>query len=178
MVGRKALLGLVSACVLGLAVFAPTSSAARSHAKAKAKPGMGSAHWFGRGRYGTWGKTPYRLRTARSFLAVDQLQNPGHGEIMPTTTTLLIFWLPAGFHYGDANGDAAYEAAMRTYFRDVGGSQILNTATQYPGNNGTPADTSNYIDSVVDTTAFPHAGTAGDPVTQGDLNNEVFNQIG
>ncbi len=35
---------------------------------------------------------------------------------------------------------------MRTYFQDVGGSQILNTTTQYPGNNGTPADTSTYVD--------------------------------
>jgi hypothetical protein len=153
------------------------ASAARSHAWAK-KPGMGSAHWFGRGKYGTWGKVLYRPRTARSVLALDQLQNPGNGEIMPTTNTHLIFWLPAGFHYNDSGGDAAYEAAMRTYFQDVGGSQILNTTTQYPGNNGTPADTSTYVDSVVDTTTFPHAGTKLDPVTQGDLNTEVFNQIG
>ena len=34
---------------------------------------------------------------------VDLLQNPGNGEIMPTTNTHLIFWLPAGFHYSDAN---------------------------------------------------------------------------
>jgi hypothetical protein len=97
---------------------------------------------------------------------------------MPTTNTYLIFWLPSGFHYGDANGDAAYEAAMRTYFQDVGGSQILNTTTQYPGNNGTPADTSTYVTSVVDTTAFPHTGAdVAHAVTQGDINQEVFNLI-
>ena len=90
---------------------------------------------------------------------------------MPTTKTHLIFWLPAGFHYSDATGDAAYEAAMQTYFQDVGGSQILNTTTQYPGNNGTPADTSTYVDSVVDTTAFPHTGAdVAHAVTQGDIN--------
>ena len=179
--GRKALLGLVAACVFGLVVFAPMSAGAavpREHVKQMAKPGMGPAHWFGRGKYGWWGKRPYRPRTARSIFSVDQLQNPGNGEIMPTTNTHLIFWLPAGFHYGDSNGDAAYEAAMQRYFQDVGGSQILNTVTQYPGNNGTPADTSNYIDSVVDTTAFPHTGAdVAHAVTQGDLNQEVFNQI-
>jgi hypothetical protein len=114
----------------------------------------------------------------RLLAPVDLLQNTGNGEIMPTTNTYLIFWLPSGFHYGDANGDAAYEAAMRTYFQDVGGSQILNTTTQYPGNNGTPADTSTYVTSVVDTTAFPHTGAdVAHAVTQGDINQEVFNLI-
>jgi hypothetical protein len=144
-----------------------------------ARPGMGPAHWFGRGRYGWFGKgAPKRHATkSRSLLALDLLKNTGNGEIMPTTNTYLIFWLPSGFSYGDANGDAAYEAAMRTYFQDVGGTQILNTTTQYPGNNGTPADTSTYVTSIVDTTAFPHAGTKADPVTQGDINQEVLNQI-
>jgi hypothetical protein len=146
---------------------------------------MGPAHWFGRGHYGWFGNDiPHRALHHRSsagsrihFAPLDLLQNPGNGEIMPTTSTYLIFWLPSGFHYGDANGDAAYESAMQTFFKDVGGTQILNTTTQYPGNNGTPSDTSNYVTSVVDTTAFPHAGTVADPVTQGDLNQEVFNQI-
>jgi hypothetical protein len=175
MFGRKALLGLVCACAVGVALLAPASSAKVPKERVKqfavSKPGLGSAHWFGRGRYGTWGKAPYRpSSSARSTLALDLLKNPGNGEIMPTTNTHLIFWLPAGFHYNDSVSDAHYEAMMRTYFQDVGGSQILNTTTQYPGNNGTPADTSNYVDSIVDTTAFPHAGTVGDPVTQGDLN--------
>ena len=140
---------------------------------------MGAAHWYGRGRYGWFGKGAPKRHAAksRSLLALDLLKNPGNGEIMPTTNTYLIFWLPSGFSYGDPNGDAAYEAAMRTYFQDVGGSQILNTTTQYTGNNGTPSDTSTYITSVVDTTAFPHAGTKADPVTQGDINQEVLNQI-
>jgi hypothetical protein len=142
------------------------------------RPGMGAAHWFGRGRYGWWGKVAARPQTPSLLAPVDQLQNPLNGEIMPTTNTHLIFWLPAGFHYNDPGGDAAYEAAMQTYFKDVGGSQILNTTTQYPGNNGTPADTSTYIDSVIDTTPFPHSGAdVANAVTQGDLNQEVFNQI-
>ncbi|HET9681234.1 MAG TPA: hypothetical protein VFP19_04275 [Candidatus Limnocylindrales bacterium] len=145
-----------------------------------ARLGLGATHWFGRGRYGWWGKRAARPRMPKFLGPVDQLQNPGNGEIMPTTNTHLIFWIPAGFHYeGNSAGDAAYEAAMQKYFQDVGGSQILNTTTQYPGNNGTPADTSTYIDSVIDTTAFPHTGAdVAHAVTQGDLNQEVFNQIG
>ena len=158
--------GLAAAAVLALIGLASTSSASGSTSRWRsahsrpttvrthqARPGMGPAHWYGRGRYGWFGKgAPHRSRLFRGLLGprllapVDLLQNTGNGEIMPTTNTYLIFWLPSGFHYGDANGDAAYEAEMRTYFQDVGGSQILNTTTQYPGNNGTPADTSTYVD--------------------------------
>jgi hypothetical protein len=145
-----------------------------------AHPHLGATHWFGRGRYGWWGrsKAELRARTPRLLAPLDLLTNHGPGEIMPTTNTHLIFWLPSGFHYeGNSAGDLAYEAAMQKFFQDVGGSQILNTTTQYPGTNGTPSDTSTYKDSVVDTTAYPHAGTVADPVTQGDLNQEVYNQI-
>jgi hypothetical protein len=140
-------------------------------------PGLGATHWFGRGHYGWWGKNAPKPTTIKPLVTLDLLTNTGPGEIMPTTRTHLIFWLPSGYTYGDSAGDAAYEAAMRTFFKDVGGTQILNTTTQYSGTNGTPSDTSTYVDSVVDTTAFPHAGTIADPVTQADLNQEVFNQI-
>ena len=146
-------------------------------------PSVGPAHWYRPGHFGSWGRLPFRPRSARSLLAVDNLVNPGNGEIMPTTNTYLIFWLPSGFHYNDsagnnATGDAAYEAAMQKYFQDVGGSQILNTTTQYSGNNGSPDGTSTYVTSTVDTTAFPHTGAdVAHAVTQGDINQEVFNQI-
>jgi hypothetical protein len=191
---KVALRGLAAVAALALIALASTSSAsagtshwrtasARTHL---ARAGMGPAHWYGRGHYGWFGKgAPQRSPLFRGLLAplaplapLDLLQNPGNGEIMPTTNTYLIFWLPPGFHYNDSGGDGAYEAAMRTYFQDVGGSEILNTTTQYPGNNGTPTDTSSYITSVVDTTAFPHTGAnVANAVTQGDINQEVFNLI-
>jgi hypothetical protein len=136
--------------------------------------GVGPAHWFGPGGYGTVGKKAPSLPVPAS--PVDNLVNPGNGEIMPTTNTYLIFWLPSGYHFSSSVGDASYENAMIKYFQDVGGSQILNVATQYPGNNGTPADTSTFVASEVDTTAFPHAGTSADPLTLNDLNQEVFNR--
>jgi hypothetical protein len=149
--------------------------------------GVGPAHWHGPGGFGTWGNVPSRPATLSPFSAleisaVDNLANPLNNEIMPTTNTHVIFWLPAGFHYSSgttAATDTQYENTILQYFKDVGGSQILNTTTQYPGKNGTPADTSTFIDSIVDTNAFPHTGAdVANAVTQTDINTEVFNQIG
>jgi len=42
----------------------------------------------------------------------------------------------------------------------------------------TPADTSTFMGSIIDTNAFPHTGAdVAHAVTQSDLNQEVFNQI-
>jgi uncharacterized repeat protein (TIGR01451 family) len=183
---RTALIVLALAVLAVVLVPSAGSASAKSPVKADAKPGMGPAHWFGpRGTYGSWGKRA-ALARPRSFLAVDNLANPGNGEIMPTTNTYLIFWLPSGFHYSagtTAATDTAYENQIIKYFQDVGGSQILNTTTQYCGNNGCPADTSTYQAMIVDTTAYPHQ-MAGDPtgsstnqLVQSDINTEVSNQI-
>ena len=163
--------GLVALVVL----LAPGGAKVTRAGTASGPVGVGPAHWTGPNAFGNFGKLPPRPPSPHT--AVDNLTNPGNGEIMPSTNTHVIFWLPPGYHYSEAT-DAAYEAQALKYFSDVGGSQILNTTTQYSGNNGTPSTTSNFIASVVDTTAFPHAGTSADPVTQGDLNSEVFNQIG
>ena len=169
---------LALAIALGLVLASGAGAATAAGEDAAPPPGLGPAHWSGpNGTYGNFGVPP--ALTFMSTLAVDNLTNTGPGEIMPTTRTHLIFWLPAGNHYSSTVGDANYENQMIKYFQDVGGSQILNTVTQYPGTNGTPADTSTFVDSIVDTNAFPHTGAdVAHAVTQTDLNNEVFNQIG
>lgn len=181
----RALLVLALATVAIVLVASAGSATAKSPANA-AKPGMGPAHWFGpHGSYGSWGKRAPVIRT-RSLFAVDNLANPSNNEIMPTTNTYLIFWLPTGFHYSGgttAATDTAYENQIIKYFQDVGGSQILNTTTQYCGKNGCPADTSTYQAMTVDTTAFPHqisgdaTGSSTNPIIQSDINTEVSNQI-
>ncbi len=181
--GAAVTLVTVTALTLTLAGVAAAGDPEQT---AEPQLGVGPAHWWkpgkpGKlGKYGTWGRTvAWRPASSLSILAVDNLANPGNGEIMPTTNTHLIFWLPAGFDYSSSVGDANYEAQMIKYFQDVGGSQILNTATQYSGNNGTIANTSTFIDSIVDTNAFPHTGAdVAHAVTQTDLNTEIFNQIG
>ncbi len=175
--------------VFGFVLLSGASGAIATQSNEAPAVGEGPVHWDGPdGTFGTWGTSP--LTPVVTPVPVDpaadppdNLTNPGNGEIMPTTHTHLIFWLPAGFHYSEAS-DAAYENQIIKYFQDVGGSQILNTTTQYSGNNGSPADTSNFVDSVVDTTAYPHqqpapnqTGTAANPLKQGDLNTEVSNQI-
>jgi hypothetical protein len=167
-------------CSAGLLLLSGTSAATSAQAGQVAELGQGPAHWFGPDGYGNFGGgTTEAAPAPRRLTAVDNLKNPGNGEIMPTTRTHLIFWLPTGFHYSSTVGDANYEAQMIKYFQDVGGSQILRTTTQYPGNNGTPGGTSTFIDSIVDTTSFPHTGAdVAHAVTQGDINQEVFNQIG
>ena len=162
---------------LGLVLASGAGASAVGSEDASTAPGLGPAHWSGpNGTFGNFGAAP--PLSFFSTLAVDNLTNTGPGEIMLTTNTHLIFWLPAGNHYSSSVGDANYEAQMIKYFQDVGGSQILNTTTQYPGINGTPADTSTFIASIVDTTAFPHTGAdVAHAVTQTDLNTEVFNDI-
>jgi hypothetical protein len=103
------------------------------------------------------------------------------GPIMPTSTTYAIFWLPAGVHYEPPSGSAATDAAndanymnlITRYFQDVGGSDIYNTTTQYPGSNGAIANNSTFGGSVVRTTAYPSAGTTADPLTNAELAAEV-----
>src|SRR5437764_11176884 len=111
--GAPALL-VLALVVLGVMLMPAAGSAAHKGRPAvgAAKPGMGPAHWFGpHGRYGTFGKKPELFRPQNLF-AVDNLVNPSNNEIMPTTNTYLIFWLPTGFHYSNgttAATDTAYE---------------------------------------------------------------------
>jgi hypothetical protein len=183
---RSGAFAVVSALAAAVALALASGAGATTPARTTA-PDLhnGPAHWWKPAtkgqpaRWGTWGQ-PARWRPASSLslLAVDNLQNPGNNEIMPQTNTHLIFWLPTGFHFSSTVGDANYESQMIKYFQDVGGSQILNTATQYNGRNGYATDVSNFIDSVVDTTAYPHTGAdVANSITQTDLLNEVYSNI-
>ena len=179
--------GVAAALALGaVAAALAMSASARATVLSPGDPqpalGMGPAHWYGVGGWGNWGPAPPPPAPPPPVDPdpPENLSNPSNGEIMPTTSTYVIFWLPAGNHFSNgttAASDLDYENTVLKYFKDVGGTQILNTTTQYSGSNGSPADTSNFVTSIVDTTAFPHAGTLAAPVTQTDLNTEVFNDI-
>ena len=103
------------------------------------------------------------------------------GDVMTTSTTYAIFWLPPGQHFEattgnavtDAANDTRYENLIIRYLQNVGGSDLYNTTTQYTGANGAIQNISTFGGSTVDTNAYPHAGTVGDPLTNGDLQNEV-----
>ena len=182
---KHTLRGLTFAGAVALVVLAPTWSASaavqRDHHQAKPVTTPGPAHWSGpNGTFGNWGHVPARARSPHAPL-VDNLTNPSNNEIMPgTTDTYVIFWLPSGYHFSGgttAASDTSYENTTLKYFNDVSGSQILNTTTQYCGNNGCPGDTSNFVSSLVDTTTYPKAGTVADPLTRSDLAGEIASQI-
>ncbi len=183
---KQTLRGLALAAAVALFALAPTWSASaavqRQHHNMKRPLTVpGPAHWSGpHGTWGNWGNVPARARSPHAPL-VDNLANPSNNEIMPgTTDTYVIFWLPSGYHFSGgttAASDTSYENTTLKYFDDVGGSQILNTTTQYCGNNGCPGDTSNFVSSLVDTTAYPKAGTVADPLKRSDLAGEIASQI-
>ena len=99
---------------------------------------------------------------------------PGSGDIMPSTTLNFVFWLPTGQSYeGTAAGDTNYENLLIRWAQDVGATQYHNLVTQYNGTNGTIGNTVSFGASWVDTSAYPHAGTVADPLTDSDIQAEV-----
>ena len=104
---------------------------------------------------------------------------PGNGDVMTSTTIYLDFWLPTGQTYeGTAAGNTNYENLITQWAQDLGGSQFHNLLTQYYGNNGAITNNVTFGGSWIDTaTPYPHAGTTGDPLTDGDIHDEVTNAV-
>jgi uncharacterized repeat protein (TIGR01451 family) len=105
--------------------------------------------------------------------------NPGfhRGAVMHHPVAYTIFWLPAGRHFealGTPAADAAYEQRLDRFLQDVGGSRYFALVTQYPDQAGPPNGSLALGGTVVDAaSAYPHAGTAADPLTDGDVRAEV-----
>ena len=129
------------------------------------------------------GPSPWRVGRARpgrdSGHAVHVGRDPYltyHGsEVMPTSTTYPIFWLPAGRHFQPDGNDAQFEAGVAQFFRDIGGTHSYNIVTQYSKDaqgslvkNGPILNQSTLGGSWVDTTAYPHTGTSQDPLQLSD----------
>jgi uncharacterized repeat protein (TIGR01451 family) len=112
-------------------------------------------------------------------VAPQPADNPGYhrGAVMHHPVAYTIFWLPAGHHFepiGTPAGDTAYEQRLNRFLQDVGGSRYYALVTQYPDQAGPPTGSLALGGSVVDAaTAYPHAGTAGDPLSDGDIRAEV-----
>jgi hypothetical protein len=82
--------------------------------------------------------------------------------------------LPSGIHFEPSGSDQRYQTLINRFFNDVGGSSIYQILTQYPDSmSGPPANSVGFGGSVVDTNAYPHAGTASDPLTDQDLQAEI-----
>jgi uncharacterized repeat protein (TIGR01451 family) len=103
----------------------------------------------------------------------------GSGQVMTSTTIYYDFWLPTGQTYeGTAPGDTNYENLLTRWANDLGSTQYHNLITQYTGTNGTAGNSVTFGGSWVDTgTAYPHAGTTGDPLQDSDIRTEVTNAV-
>ncbi|HEX6123348.1 MAG TPA: carboxypeptidase regulatory-like domain-containing protein [Ktedonobacterales bacterium] len=110
------------------------------------------------------------------------------GPVMHTSTAYLIFWQPQGSTYGARSGDAAFQAAMGQYFRDVNGSAFYGMLGQYFDFQGNIQNRVSLGGMYVDTTPFQHcahqdhcqhaAASQSDPLYDEDIAAEVRRVMG
>jgi hypothetical protein len=95
------------------------------------------------------------------------------GAIMHAMTAYLIFWLPHGHSFEPSGSDSRFESLMAQYFNDIGGSALYGLLTQYWDHQGSVANAVTLGGAYVDTTAYPHAGTRADPLSDFNIISEV-----
>jgi hypothetical protein len=96
------------------------------------------------------------------------------GPVMHTLQAFAIYWAPSGHAIS-----SAYQTLLNRYFGDIGGSGMYNIVTQYYDNPGTVhlQNVSTLGNTWVDTTAYPHAGNASDPLQDADIQASVTRAI-
>ena len=103
------------------------------------------------------------------------------GELMSSSTTYAIFWLPPGYHFeapfssgsSPTAADTSFESQVKAYFQDVGGSSFFNILTQYSKSIAISTN-STLGGSFEDHTAFPSGkGSSANPLLDTDIQNEV-----
>ncbi len=95
---------------------------------------------------------------------------------MPNTVSVyVIFWLPSHF---PTTVDPHYISLIDRYYSDVGGNQLYNLLSQYPGYNGTPGSaTFASSQSWVDTAAYHSCSQPPCVLSQSDIADEVTHAI-
>jgi hypothetical protein len=99
------------------------------------------------------------------------------GTIMKSSTTYAIFWRPAKLQSGAAaTMSATYAPLITRYFKDVGGSGLLNSTTQYfqrvGGVTTAITNASTFGGSWTDTAPYPKSGCK-DPKTPGNCLSDA-----
>jgi hypothetical protein len=114
------------------------------------------------------------LMTRHAVAASGEPLASSGGAVLSSSTTYAIFWLPGGTHYEPSGSDAAYETLIQQFLTDVGGTPFYSIVTQYPdGSNAYPTTRSTFAGSYVDTTPYPQAGTATNPLEDADIQAAV-----
>jgi hypothetical protein len=102
------------------------------------------------------------------------------GPVMHSSHVYTIYWLPAGYDYGDPVSTANYESLINGFFTNLSGTSFYDILTQYPDTTNPLTHTNTLGGSYVDTTAYPCGSTCGDVNTSGhfltdaDIQNEVL----
>ncbi len=101
---------------------------------------------------------------------------PGSGPTMHTMQAFLIFWDP------NNNISNTFKNLLTRYFQDAGGTPLYNIVTQYydtvGGGKTFIQNVVTYGGSWADTAnAYPHAGSASDPIFDSDIQAEVDRAI-
>ncbi|MGN6377767.1 MAG: hypothetical protein ACTHNU_02335 [Gaiellales bacterium] len=109
------------------------------------------------------------------------------GKIIKTSTTYAIFWLPPKLQNGHATGvSATYRSLITRYFHDIGGSGLMNSATQYYQTAGgvktAIVNKSTFAASWTDAAAYPASGcsdsaTPGNCLTDTQARAEISRAI-
>jgi hypothetical protein len=95
------------------------------------------------------------------------------GDVMHAPTVYLIFWLPAGHTFEPNGDDARFQALMKQYFTDVGGTPFYRLITQYWDFSGPITDQVKVGGTYTDTTPYPTDGSTAHPLTDGDINASI-----
>lgn len=96
------------------------------------------------------------------------------GPVMRDVVNYVIIWNPPGSTFS-----STYQQTIEHYFIDVGGTPFLTINSQYGDSSGTPVpNTCHFGGTWVDTgNVYPHAGTFADPLTKGDIQDEIDRAI-
>jgi hypothetical protein len=173
---------VISMCVLTLLC------ASAAQAQAGDGPGSGSVRlfsapqWYQRYRPDTQSPMPHTPPAARQAatpdLTVDRVAYHG-GGVMQGYKAYTIFWAP-----GTHSIPLMYQTLINRWFDDVGGSSLLNIATQYFQFSlptypfATVQNVSSLGGTWLDSAKpYPHAGTAADPLLDDDIQAEVQRAI-
>jgi hypothetical protein len=124
-----------------------------------------------------------RTTSGASTQPADSSENVTYhgGPVLKSPALYAIFWLPNGDHFEPAgvgysaawNSDGRYEALMMRYLQDVSNTPYYQILTQYYDTGGAIPPTTHFANYAIDTHAYPHAGTTGDPLLDSDLQHEV-----
>jgi hypothetical protein len=95
------------------------------------------------------------------------------GPVVLKSKPYAIYWSPSGHPIA-----AGYQSLLNRYFQDVGGTNLYKILTQYYKTGGKYIkNVSTFGGSWTDSTAYPHAGTPGDPLTDTDIRASVSRAI-